>query len=217
MSRGAAILYAAAMAPELRRPASTPWRGTTVQRYNWRGPTREISRIAVNTADLRRNFMQAGLDERSAAADPIKQFERWFDAAAAAGLHLPNAVILATADAQGAPSARAVLLKDYGLSEPGLSKVIRAGYDLLGLETFFTAGPKEVRAWTIHKGDRAPQAAGVIHTDFEKGFIRAEIYFCDDLFAHKTEAAIKDAGLLRQEGKEYVMKDGDVVHFKFNV
>ncbi len=108
-------------------------------------------------------------------------------------------------------------LKDYGLEEPGLNKVIRAGYSLLGLETFFTVGPKEIRAWTIHKGDRAPQAAGVIHTDFEKGFIRAEIYHCDDLFKHKTEAAVKDAGLLRQEGKDYVMKDGDVVHFKFNV
>ncbi len=108
-------------------------------------------------------------------------------------------------------------LKDYGLDEPGLNKVIRAGYNLLGLETFFTVGPKEIRAWTIHKGDKAPQAAGVIHTDFEKGFIRAEIYHCEDLFKHKTEAAVKDAGLLRQEGKDYVMKDGDVVHFKFNV
>ncbi len=108
-------------------------------------------------------------------------------------------------------------LKDYGMSEPGLAKVIRAGYEVLGLETFFTAGPKEVRAWTMPKGCRAPQAAGVIHTDFEKGFIRAEIYHCGDLFKLGTEQAIKDAGLLRQEGKDYVMRDGDVVHFRFNV
>ena len=110
-----------------------------------------------------------------------------------------------------------VFLKDYGLDEPGLNKVIRAGYALLGLETYFTAGPKEVRAWTIPKGSKAPQAAGVIHTDFEKGFIRAEVYACEALFKHKTEAAIRDAGALRQEGKEYEVRDGDVMHFKFNV
>jgi ribosome-binding ATPase YchF (GTP1/OBG family) len=103
------------------------------------------------------------------------------------------------------------------MEEPGLSRVIRAGYNLLGLQTYFTAGEQEVRAWTIHKGDRAPQAAGVIHTDFEKGFIRAEVYHCEDLFKHHNEAKIKDAGLLRLEGKEYVVKDGDVMHFRFNV
>lgn len=108
-------------------------------------------------------------------------------------------------------------LADLGMKEPGLARVIRAGYALLGLETYFTAGDIEVRAWTIHKGWKAPQAAGVIHTDFEKGFIRAEVYHYDDLMAHQSEAKIKDAGLFRVEGKEYVVKDGDIMHFRFNV
>jgi GTP-binding protein YchF len=114
-------------------------------------------------------------------------------------------------------SEKEEFLGSLGMKEAGLNRVIRAGYDLLGLQTYFTAGEVEVRAWTIHKGDRAPQAAGVIHTDFEKGFIRAEVYHCEDLFKLKTEAKIKDAGLLRLEGKEYVVKDGDVMHFRFNV
>ncbi|MBC7396042.1 MAG: redox-regulated ATPase YchF [Bdellovibrionales bacterium] len=112
---------------------------------------------------------------------------------------------------------RKEFLKDLGMAEPGLSTVIRAGYELLGLQTYFTAGEVEVRAWTIHKGDRAPQAAGVIHTDFERGFIRAEVFHYNDLMAHKSEAKIKDAGLMRVEGKEYVVKDGDIMHFRFNV
>ncbi|MGH7441232.1 MAG: redox-regulated ATPase YchF, partial [bacterium] len=109
-------------------------------------------------------------------------------------------------------------LKDLGLSEPGLHRLIHAGYDLLGLRSFYTAGPQESRAWTIPKGARAPQAAGVIHSDIERGFIRAEIMSYQDLLAHRgDEKALKEAGLLRQEGKEYVMADGDIVHFKFNV
>jgi ribosome-binding ATPase YchF (GTP1/OBG family) len=108
-------------------------------------------------------------------------------------------------------------LKEMGMEEPGLNRVIRAGYTLLGLQTYFTAGQVEVRAWTIHKGTKAPQAAGVSHTDFEKGFIRAEVFHYDDLMKHKSEAAIKDAGALRLEGKEYVVKDGDIMHFRFNV
>lgn len=108
-------------------------------------------------------------------------------------------------------------LKELGMNEPGLATVIRAGYQLLGLQTYFTAGPKEVRAWTIPKGCKAPQAAGVIHSDFERGFIRAEIYHFDDLVRHKSEDKIRDAGLLRLEGKEYVVKDGDVIHFRFAV
>jgi hypothetical protein len=109
------------------------------------------------------------------------------------------------------------LLEAYGLSEPALNTLIRACYSLLGLQSYFTAGEKEVRAWTVQIGATAPQAAGVIHTDFEKGFIRANVYTLDDLRTYETENAIRSAGKLRAEGKEYVMKDGDIVHFLFNV
>jgi GTP-binding protein YchF len=112
-----------------------------------------------------------------------------------------------------APEDRAAFLADFGLAEPGLNRLIRRAFDLLGLQTYFTAGPKEIRAWTIHKGDTGPVAAGVIHTDFEKGYIRAEIYSVDDLLAHRSEAAIKAAGKLRVEGRDYVMRDSDVAHF----
>jgi ribosome-binding ATPase len=110
-----------------------------------------------------------------------------------------------------------VFLADLGLREPGLHRLIRAAYELLGLQTYFTAGDKEVRAWTIHRGDTAPQAAGVIHTDFERGFIRAEVIGFDDYVACKGEQGAKEAGKMRLEGKEYVVRDGDVVHFRFNV
>jgi len=112
---------------------------------------------------------------------------------------------------------RAEFLESLGLSETGLARVIRAGYELLGLQTFFTVGPKEARAWTVHKGAKAPQAAGEIHTDFEKGFIRAETIAFDDYVALGGEAGAREAGKLRQEGKEYVVHDGDVMLFKFNV
>jgi ribosome-binding ATPase len=108
-------------------------------------------------------------------------------------------------------------LREMGMDEPGLNRVIRAGYELLGLQTYFTAGKTEVRAWTIEKGFKAPQAAGVIHTDFEKGFIKAEVYHYNDLMRYKSEQAIKDAGALRLEGKDYVVKDGDIMHFRFAV
>ena len=110
-----------------------------------------------------------------------------------------------------------IFLADMGMEEPGLNRLIRAGYHLLGLQTYFTAGVKEVRAWTIHKGDTAPQAAGVIHTDFEKGFIRAQTIAYDDFIACKGETGAKEAGKMRAEGKEYVVKDGDVMNFLFNV
>jgi ribosome-binding ATPase len=112
---------------------------------------------------------------------------------------------------------KADFLKDMGLKEPGLNRVIRAAYILLGLETYFTAGEKEVRAWTIHKGDTAPKAAGVIHTDFEKGFIRAEVVAYEDFIKYKGEAGAKEAGKWRLEGKDYVVKEGDVMHFRFNI
>jgi ribosome-binding ATPase len=115
------------------------------------------------------------------------------------------------------PAERTEFLADLGLTEPGLNRLIHAGYRLLDLVTYFTAGPDECRAWTIRRGTKAPGAAGVIHSDFERGFIRAEAYNCDDLFRLGTEQAIKEAGLLRSEGKEYVVKDGDVLFFRFNV
>jgi ribosome-binding ATPase len=142
--------------------------------------------------------------------------------------------LLAYAQAEGAPVVpvcakleseiadlegddKQAFLDDLGLAEPGLDRVIHAGYKLLGLQTYFTAGPKEVRAWTIHVGDTAPQAAGVIHTDFEHGFIRAEVIAFADFIAAKGEHGAKEAGKMRLEGKDYVMRDGDVVHFRFNV
>lgn len=112
---------------------------------------------------------------------------------------------------------KAEFLSEMGLSEPGLNRLIRAGYDLLGLQTYFTAGVKEVRAWTIHKGDTAPQAAGVIHTDFERGFIRAQVIAYNDFIELGGETKAKEAGKMRAEGKEYVVEDGDVIHFLFNV
>ena len=110
-----------------------------------------------------------------------------------------------------------IFLDDLGMKEPGLARVIRAAYQLLGLQTYFTAGPKEVRAWTVRSGATAPQAAGVIHTDFERGFIRAEIIGYGDYVANRGEQGAKEAGKMRAEGKDYIVRDGDVIHFRFNV
>ena len=132
----------------------------------------------------------------------------------------PVVVICAAAEAEIATldkSEQPAFLESLGLDEPGLHKVVRTGYELLGLITYLTAGKPECRAWTILRGTKAPQAAGVIHTDFERGFIKAEVIWWEDLIALKSEAACRSAGKLGVEGKEYVMRDGDVVHFKFNV
>ena len=110
-----------------------------------------------------------------------------------------------------------MFLGEMGMTEPGLNRVIRAGYELLGLQTYFTAGVQEVRAWTIPVGATAPQAAGVIHTDFERGFIRAETMAYEDFIANNGEAGCKEAGKLRAEGKDYIVKDGDLLNFLFNV
>jgi hypothetical protein len=115
------------------------------------------------------------------------------------------------------PAERAAFLEDIGLNEPGLASLAHAAYRLLGLRTFFTAGEDECRAWTIRAGDKAPTAAGVIHSDFEKGFIKAEVYHYDDLIQYGSEAAVRAAGRMRQEGRDYVVQDGDIMFFKFNV
>jgi GTP-binding protein YchF len=134
--------------------------------------------------------------------------------------HAPIVAICAAIEAEIADlddEDKGAFLADMGMEEPGLNRLIRAAFGLLGLQTYFTAGVKEVRAWTIHKGDSAPQAAGVIHTDFERGFIRAQTIAFDDYITHKGEQGAKEAGKMRAEGKEYIVKDGDVLNFLFNV
>jgi ribosome-binding ATPase len=138
----------------------------------------------------------------------------------AEGQKAPVVAICAKTEAEMAEMSdedKEIFLADMGQTEPGLNRLIRSAFKLLGLQTYFTAGVKEVRAWTIHVGDTAPQAAGVIHTDFERGFIRAQTIAFDDFITHKGEHGAKDAGKMRAEGKEYVVKDGDVLNFLFNV
>jgi len=152
------------------------------------------------------------------AANGNAQSARVFEKARAEGA---NAVVVSAAIEADlvtmAMDERLAFLEEMGLHETGLTRVIRSGYDLLHLITFFTVGPKEARAWTVEKGSKAPRAAGEIHTDFERGFIRAETIAYEDYIALNGEAGARDAGKLRQEGKDYVVKDGDVLHFKFNV
>lgn len=155
--------------------------------------------------------------EESASAEGNAQSARVAEMAAAEGAAM--VVISAAIEeeiSQLDTEEAAMFLTDLGLEEPGLDRLIRAGYELLALETYFTVGPKEARAWTIRQGTRAPQAAGVIHGDFERGFIRAETIAYDDFVALKGEAGAKDAGKMRVEGKTYEVKDGDVLHFLFN-
>ncbi|MDQ3015206.1 MAG: redox-regulated ATPase YchF [Bacteroidota bacterium] len=134
-----------------------------------------------------------------------------------AGLICISAAIESDIAALDTLEERMEFVRDLGLEEPGVNRVIRAGYELLHLITYFTAGEKEVRAWTVRKGSKAPQAAGVIHTDFEKGFIRAEVIKYDDFLKYGSEASVKEAGKMGVEGKEYVVQDGDIMHFRFNV
>jgi ribosome-binding ATPase YchF (GTP1/OBG family) len=158
----------------------------------------------------------ANVDEKGFETNPL--LERVQEYARKEGA--PVVAICAALEAQIADLSdedKRVFLADMGLAEPGLNRLIRTGYELLGLQTYFTAGPKEVRAWTVHKGDTAPKAAGVIHTDFEHGFIRAEVIAYDDYIVNSGEAGSREAGKMRLEGKEYVVRDGDVMHFRFNV
>ena len=156
------------------------------------------------------NVDEASADKGNAYSDQVKEQAAKEGAAAV--------VVSAKIESEIAVLPQAeqkAYLEAVGLCEPGLDRVIRAGYDLLHLVTFFTAGPKEARAWTVEKGARAPQAAGVIHTDFEKGFIRAETIAYDDYVAGRGEAGAREAGKFRLEGKDYVVADGDVMHFRF--
>jgi hypothetical protein len=158
----------------------------------------------------------ANVDEKGFEGNPLLDRVREYAAKEGA----PVVAICAKLEAEIADLSgeeKQIFLSDLGLAEPGLNRLIRATYDLLGLQTYFTAGEKEVRAWTVRKGSTAPQAAAAIHTDFEKGFIRAEVIGYDDYVNLNGEAGAKEAGKMRVEGKEYVVKDGDVMHFRFNV
>lgn len=158
----------------------------------------------------------ANVDEKGFQHNP--RLDRVWELAQAEGaVVVPVCAAIEAEIAQLEEADRADFLAELGLDEPGLNRVIRGGYSLLGLLTYFTAGVKEVRAWTVHAGATAPQAAGVIHTDFERGFIRAEVIAYADFIACRGEAGAKEAGKLRLEGKEYIVKEGDVMHFRFNV
>jgi hypothetical protein len=163
-------------------------------------PVMYVANVAEN--GFRDNPLLAALEKRSAAEGAVV---------------VPVCAAIEAEIAQLQEHERAEFLAELGLAEPGLNRVIRAAYKLLGLQTFFTAGPKEVRAWTVRVGASAPQAAGVIHTDFERGFIRAEVIAFPDYIAGDGEAGAREAGKLRLEGKEYLVREGDVMHFRFNV
>jgi GTP-binding protein YchF len=158
------------------------------------------------------------VDEAAAASgnDYVQQVQA-MAAAEKAGVMFLAAAVEADISELESYEERTLFLTDLGLEEPGVNKVIRAAYSLLNLQTYFTAGVKEVRAWTVPVGATAPQAAGVIHSDFEKGFIRAEVISYSDYVQYKSEAAAKEVGRMRVEGKEYIVQDGDVMHFRFNV
>lgn len=158
----------------------------------------------------------ANVDEEDALGEPneyVKQLQEFSAKEGSPVVQICGKIESEIAELEN--SEKESFLREMGMEEPGLNRVIRAGYDLLDLQTYFTAGEVEVRAWTIRKGWKAPQAAGVIHTDFEKGFIKAEVFHYNDLMKHKSETAVKEAGALKLEGKEYVVKDGDIMHFRF--
>jgi len=187
-------------------------------------PARTVDLYAEEKALLRPFFLLtmkptmyvANVSEHGFTDNPLLEAVR----AHAAREHAPVVAISAALEAQIAdlePDDKALFLDDMGMTEPGLDRVIHTAYELLGLQTYFTAGDKEVRAWTVQVGATAPQAAAVIHTDFERGFIRAEVIAYDDYVERQGEQGAKEAGRMRLEGKEYVVKNGDVMHFRFNV
>jgi GTP-binding protein YchF len=178
-----------------------------------RGLMKQVSLLTTKPVMYVCNVDEASAAKGNAFSDRVAAFAKTVNA----GFVVISAAIEAELTTLESPDEKKEFLESMGLTEPGLNRVIREGYRLLGLITFFTAGVKEVRAWTVRAGASAPQAAGAIHTDFEKGFIRAETIAYDDYVACKGEKGAKDAGKLRQEGKDYVVKDGDVMHFLFNV
>ena len=187
-----------------------PVRAMTLDEFE-RERLRELSLLTAKPVMYVANVDEGGFSDNP-RLDALTQIARVDGAEAVAGCAAIEAEISELDE-----GARAAFLADLGLAEAGLDRIIRAAYRLLGLLTFFTAGPKEVRAWTVRAGATAPQAAGAIHTDFERGFIRAETIAFDDYVAYKGEAGARDAGRLRLEGKEYVMREGDVMHVRFNV
>jgi len=172
---------------------------------------RDLHLLTVKPTMYIANVQEGGFDDNP-LLDQVRAF-----AESEGSLVVPICAALEADIAQLDDDEKQEFLADLGLEEPGLDRVVHAAYRLLNLETFFTAGPKEVRAWTVPVGATAPQAAGVIHTDFEKGFIRAEVIAYDDFLAYGGEQGAKEAGKWRLEGKEYIVQDGDVVHFRFNV
>ena len=172
---------------------------------------RDLHLLTIKPAMYIANVQEGGFDDNP-LLDQVRAF-----AEAEGSLVVPICAALEAEIAQLDDDEKQEFLTDLGLEEPGLDRVVHAAYRLLNLQTFFTAGPKEVRAWTISAGATAPQAAGVIHTDFEKGFIRAEVIAYDDFLAYGGEQGAKEAGKWRLEGREYIVQDGDVVHFRFNV
>ena len=173
---------------------------------------RELHLLTAKPVIYIANVDEAGLAGGNAGVEALRT-----RAAAEHAVVVPVCAAIEAEIAQLPEAERADFLRDLGLAEPGLNRVIRGAYELLGLLTYFTAGPKEVRAWTVRAGSTAPQAAGVIHTDFERGFIRAEVIAFEDYVNFRGEAGAREAGRLRLEGKEYLVREGDVMHFRFNV
>jgi ribosome-binding ATPase len=173
---------------------------------------RELHLLTAKPVIYIANVDEAGLAAGNAYLDALRARAEMEHAVV-----VPVCAAIEAEIAQLPEAERAEFLRDLGLKEPGLNRVIRGAYELLGLLTYFTAGPKEVRAWTVRAGSTAPQAAGVIHTDFERGFIRAEVIAFEDYVNYRGEAGAREAGRLRLEGKEYIVREGDVMHFRFNV
>jgi GTP-binding protein YchF len=189
----------------------TPARTLTVS-DDERRDLRDLQLLTAKPVMYVANVDEAGLRDGNAHLRALQQRSQ-----SEGAVVVPVCAAIEAEIAQLDEAERVEFLKDLGLEEPGLNRVIRAAYELLGLQTYFTAGPKEVRAWTVRRGSTAPQAAGVIHTDFERGFIRAEVIAFEDYLRVRGESGAKEAGKLRLEGKEYIVREGDVMHFRFNV